>query len=136
MRSLLDTNVLVYADSADEPERQARAIELIKLHRAAGTAVLATQVLQEFVNVALRRLGLPAQLIRERLDFYSRFELVQTTPALIAAALDLTVLHSISFYDAMIVEAAAAGGCEQLLTEDMQDGRLFSGVRIVNPFPR
>jgi predicted nucleic acid-binding protein len=85
----LDTNVLVYADSADEPGRQARAIELIKLHRAAGTAVLATQVLQEFVNVALRRLGLPAQLIRERLDFYSRFELVQTTPALIAAALEL-----------------------------------------------
>jgi predicted nucleic acid-binding protein len=56
VRSLLDTNILVYADDA---VKQRCAIELIKALRAAGTAVLSTQVLQEYVNVALRRLRLP-----------------------------------------------------------------------------
>ncbi len=65
MRSFFDTNLLVYADSADEPAKQRRAIELITEHRAAGTAVISTQVLQEFVNVALRKLRLPPALIRE-----------------------------------------------------------------------
>ena len=69
MRSLLDTNLLVYADAADEPAKQRRAIEVIKQHRAAGIAVLCTQVLQEFVNVALRKLRLPPALIRERMGF-------------------------------------------------------------------
>lgn len=134
MRSLLDTNLLVYADSADEPAKQRRAIEVIKQHRAAGTAVLSTQVLQEFVNVALRKLRLPPALIRERLGFYSRFEMVPATAELMASALDLHVLHSLSFYDALILQAAIVSGCQQVLSEDMQHGAAFGGVRIVNPF--
>ena len=134
MRSLLDTNVLVYADAVDEPTRQRRAIEVIKLHRANGEAVLCTQVLQEYVNVALRKLGLPAPLIRERLAFYRRFEVAATTPDLIEGALDLHVLHGLSFYDALIVQAAQASGCQRVLTEDMHNGARFGGVQIVNPF--
>ena len=134
MRSLLDTNLLVYADSADEPAKQRRAIEVIKLHRAAGTAVLSTQVLQEFVNVALRKLRLPPALIRERMGFYSRFEMVPATADLMAGALNLFVLHSLSFYDALILQAAIVSGCQQVLSEDMQHGAAFGGVRIANPF--
>ena len=134
MRSLFDTNLLVYADSADEPKKQRRAIDLIKLHRAAGTAVLSTQTMQEFVSVALRKLRLPPALIRERLAFYSRFEIVSASPDLMAGALDLHVLHGLSFYDALVLQAAIAGGCQQLLSEDMQNGATFGGVRIVNPF--
>jgi predicted nucleic acid-binding protein len=134
VRSLLDTNVLVYADAVDEPARQRRAIEIIKKHRANGEAVLCTQVLQEYVNVALRKLGLPAPLIRERLAFYRRFEVATTTPELIAGALDLHVLHNFSFYDALIAQAALASGCQRVLTEDMQHGASYGGVKIVNPF--
>ena len=134
MRSLLDTNLLVYADSSDERDKQRRAIDLIKQHRAAGTAVLSTQVLQEFVNVALRKLRLPPTLIRERLGFYGGFEMVPATAELMAGALDLHVLHSFSFYDALILQAAIVSGCQQLLSEDMQHGSTFGGVRIVDPF--
>ena len=134
MRSLLDTNLLVYVDSADEPAKQRRAIEVIKQHRAAGTAVLSTQVLQEFVNVALRKLRLPPALIRERMGFYSRFEMVPATADLMAGALNLFVLHSLSFYDALILQAAIVSGCQQVLSEDMQHGAAFGGVRIANPF--
>ena len=102
-------------------------------HRAAGTAVISTQVLQEFVNVALRKLRLPPALIRERLDFYRRFELVAATPELMTGALDLHVLHKLSFYDALILQAAIVSGCQRLLSEDLQHGATFGGVRIVNP---
>lgn len=134
MRSLLDTNVLIYADAADEPAKQRQAVSLISELRRTGDAVLSTQVLQEYVNVALRKLRLPPALIRERLAFYRRFDLVVTSPDLIAAALDLHVLRSISFYDALVVQAAAAGGCQRVLSEDLQHGATLGGVRIVNPF--
>lgn len=134
MRSLLDTNVLVYADSADEPHKQRQAIELITSLRAAGLAVLSTQVLQEYVNVAARKLQLPHSLIRERLAFYRRFEMVPTSPDLIAGALDLHLLRSLSFYDALIVQAAAVSGCQRVLSEDMQHGASVGGVSIENPF--
>jgi predicted nucleic acid-binding protein len=134
VRSLLDTNLLVYADAADEPVRQRRALDVITRLRAAGDAVLSTQVLQEYVNVALRKLRLPPALVRERLAFYRRFELVPASPELIAGALDLHMLHALSFYDALIVQAAAASGCARLLSEDMQHGAVIAGVRIENPF--
>lgn len=134
MRSLLDTNLLVYADAGDEPGKQRRAIDLIREHRAAGTAVLSTQVLQEFVNVAVRKLRLPPTLIRSRLAFYGGFEMVPASPALMAGALDLHVLHGLAFYDALIVQAAIVSGCQQLLSEDMQHGASFGGVRLFNPF--
>ncbi len=134
VRSLLDTNLLVYADAGDDPHKQRLAIDTIKRHRAAGTAVLSTQVLQEYVNVALRKLKLPPALVRERLLFYRRFDTVTTTADLIAGALDWHVLRGLSFYDAQIVQAAISGGCAQLLSEDMQHGASFGGVRIVNPF--
>lgn len=134
MRSLLDTNILVYADTGDDPRRQQRALQLIREHRLGGHAVLSVQVLQEFANVALRKLGLPPALVRERLSFYQRFELVPTTPALIEGALDLHVLHGLSFYDALVVQAALAGGCQRLLTEDLQHGARVKGLQIVNPF--
>jgi predicted nucleic acid-binding protein len=134
VRSLLDTNVLIYADAADEPAKQRQAVSLISELRRTGDAVLSTQVLQEYVNVALRKLRLPPALIRERLAFYRRFDLVVTSPDLIAAALDLHVLRGISFYDALVVQAAAAGGCQRVLSEDLQHGATLGGVRIVNPF--
>lgn len=134
MRSLLDTNILVYADSADEPTKQARAIALIQDLRSSAQAVLSTQVLQEFVNVALRKLRLPPPLVRQRLAFYRRFDVIQNTPDLIAGGLDLHVLHSLSFYDALVVQAAVVSGCQRLLSEDLQDGAVIAGVRIENPF--
>ena len=134
MRSLLDTHLLVYADAADEPAKQRRAIDLIHAHRSVGEAVLSTQALQEYVNVALRKLRLPPPLVRERLAFYSRFDLVPASPALISGALDLHLLHSLSFYDALVVQAAIVSGCKCLLSEDMQHGATIGGVRIVNPF--
>ena len=133
-RSFFDTNVLVYADVGEDRMKQALAVRLIGEHLRAGTGVISTQVLQEYVNVALRKLTLPVELIRARLALFSRFELVAASAAAVTSALDLHVLHRVSFWDALIVHAAHQSGCVQLLTEDMNTGAVIAGVRIVNPF--
>jgi len=91
-------------------------------------------VLHEFVNAALRKLGLPLEIIRARVRLYSRFETVNASSSAVADALDLHALHQISFWDALILQAARQSGCVQLLTEDLQAGAAIGGIRVVNPF--
>ena len=134
MRSFIDTNVLVYADSADADEKQARATALIAEHLRAGSGVISTQVLHEFVNAAVRKLALPLEIIRARVRLYSRFETVNASSMAVLDALDLHALHKVSFWDALILQAARQSGCVQLLTEDLQTGAVIGGVRVVNPF--
>jgi predicted nucleic acid-binding protein len=134
VRSFIDTNVLVYADAGDLPDKQQRALRLIAEARLSGQGVVSTQVLQEFANVALRKLRLPPSLVRERLRFYAGFEVVPVTADLITAAVDLHTSHQVAFYDAMILRAAIAAGCNRLWSEDMQDGLRLGGLQIANPF--
>ena len=134
MRSFIDTNILIYADSADAGDKQSRASALIAQRLRDGDGVISTQVLHEFVNAAMRKLALPLDLVRMRVRLYSRFETVNASPAAVLDALDLHALHKISFWDALILQAARQSGCVQLLTEDLQAGAVMGGVRIVNPF--
>jgi predicted nucleic acid-binding protein len=134
VRSFIDTNLLIYADASDEPDKQSQAIAVIREHRLARTGVISTQVLQEFIATAIRKLALPPELIRERVAFYSGFEIISASVSLIMAALDLRGLHQLSFWDAMIVQAARDASCAVLLSEDLQTNATLSGVRIVNPF--
>ncbi len=134
MSSFLDTNVLIYVDSGDEPVKREAAAQLIRALVERDQPVISTQVLQEFVNVAWRKLKLPAPLIRERLATFSKFQVVALSPELIASAFDLHVLRSLSFYDALIVQAAVSAGCSQLYSEDLQSGATIGGVRIRSPF--
>lgn len=41
--------------------------------------------------------------------------------------------QSISWWDSLIVAAAQASRCRVLLTEALQDGQEFDGVRVVDP---
>lgn len=134
MRSFIDTAVLVYADAADDSARQACATALIAAHLRDGSGVISTQVLHEFVNAALRKLALPLDIVRARVRLYSRFETVNASSAAVLDALDLQALHQVSFWDALILQAARQSGCVALLTEDLQAGGVIGGVRIVNPF--
>jgi predicted nucleic acid-binding protein len=134
VRSFIDTNVLVYADAADAAVKQARAVALIAQHLREGSGVISTQVLHEFVNAARRKLALPLDMVRARVRLYSRFETVNASSTAVLEALDLHALHQVSFWDALILQAARQSGCVQLLTEDLPAGSVIGGVRVVNPF--
>lgn len=133
-RSFIDTNVLVYAEASDAPLKQRAALALLKSLYEQGLGVLSTQVLQEYCNVALKKLKLPAQYVRSQLDLYEQFEVVQVTPAIIHAGLDIHQTRSVSFFDAIVLASAHASGCNVIWTEDMNAGEVVNGVSISNPF--
>jgi predicted nucleic acid-binding protein len=133
-RSFIDTNILVYAEASDAPEKQKAALACLKQHHEAATGVLSTQVLQEYCNVALKKLKMTATHIRAQLDFYEQFEVIQITPAIIHLALDLNQTRSVSFFDALILASAKVAGCSVLLTEDMNVGENIGDIQILNPF--
>lgn len=133
-RVFFDTNVLVYTDDRRYPDKRARARELVRQCRRNGTAVISTQVLQEYYSVATSKLNLALGIAQGKVEFFSQFPVFQTDPPAILAAIDLHRLHQLSFWDALILHAAQASGCKALLTEDTAHGTSIRGIRIVNPF--
>jgi predicted nucleic acid-binding protein len=134
MRRFLDTNVLVYADDLDAGSKRERARQILRESMRTGEGAVSTQVLQEFFAITTRKLGVDATTARRKLELIAEMHLVRIDLAMILGAIDLHRLHAISFWDALIVRAAAAAGCQVLLTEDLQDGQVFDGVRVENPF--
>jgi predicted nucleic acid-binding protein len=133
-RSFIDTNVLLYSDDAHDARKNRIAVDALVELRSRQEGVLSTQVLQEYFVNATGKLKLDVVLARRRVELFARFEVVQPNPAMILAAIDLQRLNQLSFWDAMIVQAASSAGCEVLLSEDMQHGRSIAGLRVVNPF--
>jgi len=131
-----DTNVLVYLYDTDSPQKQDKANALLEEHGVSGNAFLSTQVLQEFyVNVSkkfARRLSHEDTL--EATASLSRLPLVQVDVPLILAAVSLGKQAQVHFWDALIIQAALRAGCQRLLTEDLQHGRVIGDLRIENPF--
>ncbi len=129
-RVFFDTNVLLYLLS-EEPEKANRAEELLE---AGG--VISVQILNEFTNVARRKLAMDWREIRDILGTLRRLcEVVPLTLDTHDRALDLAERFRFSIYDALIVSAALIAGSETLYTEDLQDGlRLEGQLVVVNPF--
>jgi predicted nucleic acid-binding protein len=130
----LDTNILLYCDDRSDKSKQERALELVQLHRSHRTGVVSLQVLQEYFVNATRKLGVDPALARQKVEAFSRFEVVEPAIADVLAAIDLHRLHRVSYWDALVIHCARASGCTVVLSEDMQHGQVVDGVRIVNPF--
>jgi predicted nucleic acid-binding protein len=134
-RFFFDTNVLVYAQVADDPRKRKVARKLLSAHLEDQTAVFSTQVLQEYF-VAATRIGLPAGIAQQHVATYAQANVVQVTIELILAAIELHRLHRLSFWDALIVRSGRAGGCSVIFSEDINHGQGYDGVLIENPFAR
>jgi predicted nucleic acid-binding protein len=133
-RSFLDTNILVYTDDAGDARKRAIALDLIERVRRERAGVVSVQVLQEYFVASTRKLSVDAELARRKVELFARMDVVQPGLEQILAAIDLVRLDQISFWDALVVRSAIDGRCRVLYSEDMQAGRRFGGVRILNPF--
>jgi predicted nucleic acid-binding protein len=131
----VDTNVLLYAIShdPDEQTKAARAKELLS-SRDVGLSV---QVLQEFYVQATRD-SRTDRLTHEQaaalVDSFQRFPVQETSVRVMLAAMSTRQRFGISYWDAAILEAARALGCEVVFSEDLNDGQDYDGVRVENPF--
>jgi predicted nucleic acid-binding protein len=115
---------------SDDPRRPVAE----RLLAAGGT--VSVQVLNEFANVARTKLKWPWIDIEATLALVrSRSGRVRDISVLThEAAIVLARDHNLAFYDALIVAAAIEAGCDTLFTEDMQNGRKFGSLTVVNPF--
>lgn len=132
--SFFDRNILIYTDDHDAPEKQSRALQLIERARRTNTGFVSTQVLQEYFVTTTRKLGLPVDIARRKVELFAHLNLVQIDVENILSAIDLHRLYGFSFWDALIVNCALQGGCNVLVTEDLQHGQQVNGLEIRNPF--
>ena len=134
MRIALDTNILVYAEGVNGALRAKTTVELIKRLPESST-FLPVQVLGELFRVLVGKSALPPREARAIvLRWQGTFPLIETSPSILVAALDVAADHGLSIWDAIILSAAAEAGCRLLLSEDMQEGFTWGGVTVVNPF--
>jgi predicted nucleic acid-binding protein len=136
LAAFVDTNVLVYAVSDDEPAKQSRAREIMTRGFAEGCYAISTQVMLElYVSVTKKaRIGLPPPEALEYVRALTEWPVVEMTPEVVLAALSLAQRAKISPWDAAILEAARQAGCTRVLSEDLGDGQAYGGVTVENPF--
>lgn len=126
----LDSNVLIYAFTDD-----ARATAAQALVDRGGT--ISIQGLNEFANVARRKLGKSWQEMRDDLTAIRTVcpNVIPIDVDIHEAALRLAERHGFAFFDALMVAAALQAGSSTLWSEDMQHGMIIDGtLRIANPF--
>lgn len=134
-RISFDANVLFYSVDRDAGEKRERAIEII--HRAALDldCVLTAQALAEFFVATTRKGKMRADEAAAQVeDWKTLFGAAPTTGQSLKRAVQVVQQHSIGFWDAMLWAAAREAGVTLLLSEDLQDGRELSGVKLRNPF--
>ena len=129
----LDSNILLYAHDAASPEKQRRSRDVVAQLANSGDGVISTQVMQEFFSAATRKLGVAPLAAKAILKTFAVFEIVIAGPALIYDAIDCAVLNGISFWDSLILAAAASAGCNTVYTEDLNPGQVIMGVKVQNP---
>ena len=131
----VDTNILLYAISADPAERRkaARANEILD----AGEVGLSVQVLQEFYVQATRPSRQDAISHDQAvglIESWRRFPVQDLTVAIMDSAFATRSRFGISYWDAAVIEASRALGCALILSEDLDPDTDFNGVRVENPF--
>jgi len=134
----VDTNVLVYAADPGAGEKHVRAREWLEHLAERGTGRLSYQVLQEYYVTVTRNLARPMEAAEARRDVRDllAWDPVAIDRDVLEGAWEVQDRAGLAFWDALIVAAARAGGCEALLSEDLQDGQDLGGVVVVDPFAR
>lgn len=134
MRYFVDTNVFVYRRHSEAGAKQVRAAAVVARLWRNGDGRTSLQVLQEYYNVATRKLLLPEKEIRLSVKRLFAWKPVTPDARTFDRAWTIEDRHRLSFWDALVVAAAQTADCTHLLTEDLQDGQTLDGLVVMNPF--
>ena len=135
-RRFVDTNILVYAFDQSSGIKREQAQNLLNQLWESGQGTLSTQVLQEFAAYLRRKVARPLstpETLKILQDFMGWRIFVNTAQS-VSLALEIGERYRISFWDALIVQAAEGSGATILYTEDLSHGQTYGNVRAVNPF--
>ena len=134
-KCFVDTIILVYAHDRAAGDKHHRARVLIEKLWNGGGGVLSTQVLQELCVNVRRKSSHPLSVeeTRRLIQDYSSWTIVTNTAESVIEALDIESRYNISFWDALIVQAAGSSGATVVYSEDLAHGQSYGSVRVVNP---
>jgi predicted nucleic acid-binding protein len=129
-KAFFDSSVLIYTLSRTDP----RSLVTFELLDRGG--IISVQVLNEFANVASKKLRLEWQRIEEILDEIREYlePPVALTLSIHELALAIARRYKYTIYDSLLIAAALEAGCKTLYSEDMQDGQIIGSLTIRNPF--
>jgi predicted nucleic acid-binding protein len=130
----IDSNIVIYANDLNGQEKQARAIDVIQKCMRMKNGVLSLQVLQEYANIALTKLIQDSAVVLRQLRLLDVFKIIAPSPALVRRGVEIRNSYRISFWDASIVAAAEIAECDYILSEDLNTGQYYAGVKVINPF--
>jgi len=132
----VDTNVLIYAHDLDAGRKHDIANSLLRDLWKNQTGVISTQVLQEFYVNVTRKIPKPITPPQARwiLQTYAAWQVEIIYPGDVLQASEIQERYFLSFWDAMIIVAAAKGRVDMLATEDLNPGQTIEGIQISNPF--
>ncbi len=133
-KTFIDTNIFVYSLDKANPEKQQQARSLLTAVKNSGTGVISTQILQEFYVVSTGKLNIDKSLAKRITLSLANFDLITVDKTIIKIAIDCADNNNISFWDALVISSAAAGGCKSVWTEDLSHNQVINGVRVENPF--
>lgn len=135
MPSFFDTSILIYAVDQEETEKSELAGRLVEEQLVDGNGMISVQVLREFYSVARKlRRPLSDEQARQMIEYFSAFRTLPEDAGMVLGAARRSQELMLSFWDALIVEAALKAGADRLLTEDLQHGQVIEGMRVENPF--
>lgn len=130
----IDTNILVYSVDRQAGERHEKAIELME-EMVNRDVVLTLQALSEFYSAVTRKNKMPHKDAQAQInDWMILYAIVTADPAALKRAMLAVEHHHLSFWDSLFLETALQAGVTVFISEDMQHGQLWKGMRITNPF--
>ena len=134
VRCFLDTSIFLYAHDESSKRKQNTARNLISRVYSEEICAISTQVMTEFFQNFVIKFKRPYPDALKEMHFMSRCRVIDQTMSLLLEGARLLNEYSVSWWDALIVAAAAESGAEVLYSEDLQHDQIIGGVKIVNPF--
>jgi predicted nucleic acid-binding protein len=131
-RAFVDTNILVYLYSADEPYKRTVSTNVF---RSYSEPVVSIPILNELCNVMLRKLGVSNAGVRDAVREISEASLIaKVSTNTIQKAIDMHEKYGFTFFDSFHLATAAENACSVFFSEDLQHGQKIGNLKIVNPF--
>ena len=135
-KAFVDTNVLVYAHDSSAGEKYEKAKSLVRKLWTERTGVVSTQVLQEFYVTVRKKVLHPGDISNAKrwLSHYVNWHVIENDGSAVLQAIDVEQRYQLSFWDALIVQAANRADTPLLYSEDLNHDKRYGAVRVENPF--
>lgn len=134
MKTYLDANVFLYAFLDQDAGKKQKSVEIIARLLESDSGFISLQVVREFCNVMVKKSSKTLSELRGALRIFDSFQLIDGSMLLVRRALEIRDRYDVRFFDSLHLAAAEAAGCNEFLTEDLNDGQMYGSVRAVNPF--